>query len=177
MLQVDLWEAFCPLYACVVLNQRESGWFLGKWNSTGDNSKARVQLRHTPTPPLPTSLHSPCHQGDITKGAPVIFFFFSSSLESRQWICTINYLGSFGVGAWKYSFCFQPHASNEPLLNKWLSCNAFTKEINWNTCLYASERRPSSLGRCQKELLKQDTRGDLWEWSRTAIGFHALIFL
>lgn len=91
------------LCACVLLNQRESGWFLRKWNSTGDNLKARVQLRHTPTPPLSTSLHSLCHQGDIAKGAPVIFFF-SSGLESRQWICTINYLASFGVGAWKRSF-------------------------------------------------------------------------
>lgn len=65
----------------------------------------------------------------------------------------------------KTFLCFRPHASNEPLLNKWLSCNAFTKKINWNTYLYARERRPSSLGWCQKELMKQETRGDLWEWS------------
>lgn len=102
VLQVNLWEAFCPLYTYAVLNQRESGWFLRKWNSTGDNLKARVQLRHTPTPPL-QPLCTLCVT-EVTLLRALQLFFFSSGVESRQWICTINYLGSFGVGAWKRSF-------------------------------------------------------------------------
>lgn len=41
--------------------------------------KARVQLRRTPTPPLPISALSLCHQGDIAQGAPVFFIRYEGS--------------------------------------------------------------------------------------------------
>lgn len=70
--------------------------------------KARVQLRRTPTPPLPISALSLCHQGDIAQGAPV---FFLSGMKAQPCICTINHLGSCDVRI-KMFISFLLHVSN-----------------------------------------------------------------
>lgn len=74
MMHLQHWEVSCPFLASIMVDQWEPGWYLKEWDSTEHNMKARVQLRSTPTPPLPISVLSLCHQGDIAQGAPVFFF-------------------------------------------------------------------------------------------------------
>lgn len=60
--------------------------------------KAGVQLRRTPAPPLPISVLSLCHQGDIAQGTPFFFLFFLSGIEAQPCLFTINHLRSCDVG-------------------------------------------------------------------------------
>lgn len=81
MLHLKHWEVSCPISASIMVEQWEPGRYHRKWDSTEDNTKAKVQLRHT-LPLLPyQSLYSLCVT-KVTLWKGTFFFFLISSSGS-----------------------------------------------------------------------------------------------
>lgn len=156
MLHLKHWDVSCPLLASIRIS--------GSLGAISENDtvqrrveKDRVQLRRTPSLPLRISVLSMCHQGDIAKGAPIFFPFFSSSFffqVQRLGLAFVPLIISKAVMLTLKNFFLPLHASNEPFIKQIITFYNESKErINsvcrWNSIVRREELSFLHTGRRQ----------------------------
>lgn len=146
MLHLKHRDVSCPLLASIRIS--------GSLGAISENDtvqrrveKDRVQLRRTPSLPLRISVLSMCHQGDIAKGAPIFFSFFSFSFffqVQRLGLTFVPLIISKAVMLTLKNFFLPLHASNEPFIKQIITFYNESKErINsvcrWNSIVCREE--------------------------------------